>query len=649
MNGSLAPLDRRQLEAALPDADARVLLMCLFHVTGDRRWLADPCRPRRDVRLIADERAGMPDEVIATMHAVAVDVLTTGPIRPAVTDPGDELMLEMMRWCTQDRIEPGYAPMFREDLGLTDRSVRWRDGPPAAIDRHVAIVGAGATGIILGKRLLDLGIPFTILERADEVGGTWRDNRYPGAAVDTPNHAYSFSLGRRHRWTRNFSPQPELLAYLRDKADEYSIREHVRFGTEVVGARWDERSRTWLLSLRTDAGDEQLVANDLVAAIGPFGRPILPAVPGLDAFEGPLFHTSNWPDDLDLAGKRVAIVGTGASAMQVAPTIADEVGQLTIVQRTAQWARPIPRFHDAISDGAQWLLANVPFYAEWFRLTMLWRYGDGLLPHLHKDPEWPYPERSLNRVNERHREEMVDHIRAELGDRADLIERCTPDYPPYGKRILLDNGWYRMLRRPHVDLIAGSLARVTPSGLVVRGTDGSEREVEADVLVLSTGFQVNESVRVLSPVGRGGRTLDDVWSDDDATAHLGITVPGFPNLFVMLGPSTGLGHGGSAIFQAESQVRYVCDAIVRMIEGEIAAIDVRVDVHDEYVAAVDARHADMIWTHPAVSTYYRNSKGRVVLATPWSLLEYWEMTHEVDLGEYELTVASPVEVIAADT
>lgn len=642
MRTTFDPLDRDELTAALTDADLRVLLMCLFQVSGDRRWLAPPFRPSRDVRLIAAEDAGLPADVAARVRAAAIELLTGGPIVPAITDPGDELMVEMMRWCTADRIDPGYAPMFREDLGLTDRTVRWPDGPPETIDRHALVVGAGATGIILGKRLLDLGIPFTIVERADDVGGTWRDNVYPGAAVDTPNHAYSFSTGSRYRWSRNFSPQPELIDYLRRSADEFGVRDRIRFRTEVVGARWDDTDRRWHVAVRirdADGGerDDTIVVTDLIAAIGPFGRPKLPAVDGASSFRGDIFHTARWPDDLDLSGRRVALIGTGASAMQIGPEIAAAVDRLVVVQRTPQWARPIPRFHDPIADGAQWLLEHVPFYAQWFRFTMLWRYGDGLLPHLHKDPGWPHPERSLNRVNERHREEMHEHIVNELADRTDLVGHCVPDYPPYGKRILLDNGWYAMLRRPNVSLVPGALARITPDGIVVVGPDGAEDAVDVDVIVLSTGFEVNESVRVLGLVGRDGLTLDDVWEEDDATAYLGITVPRFPNLFVMLGPSTGLGHGGSAIFQAESQVRYVCDALVTMITHGIDAIEVKRSAHDEYVHAVDARHADMIWTHPAVSTYYRNSKGRVVLATPWSLLEYWRMTHAIDLDDYDVT------------
>lgn len=630
----LAPLDRERLTGALADADLRVLLMCLFHLTGDRRWLAPPYQPRRDVSLIADEQAGLPTEIGSQIRAAAVEALTADSVQAHITDPGDDLMLEMMRWCMDEPIDPGYAPMMREDLGMVERDATWANGEPAEPpDRYVVIVGAGASGLILGLRLQRLGIPFVILERAGDVGGTWRDNTYPGCGVDTPNHAYSFSIGHRHAWTRNFSPQPELLAYLRRWTDEVGLVEHISFNSEVTEAAWNENTQAWDIAVSTPEGPELYTGTDLVAAIGQFGIPSIPELAGATDFAGPIFHTTAWPDDLDLTDKRVAIIGTGASAMQIVPTIADDVEQLNVFQRSPQWARPIPRYHDLLSDDAQWLLENVPFYAQWFRFTMLWRYGDGLLPFLRRDPDWPHPERSLNYVNERHRQEMVDHIEAELGDRHDLIAACTPTYPPYGKRILLDNGWYRTLLRPNVDLVTDSIDRITPTG--VRTTDGTHHD--ADVVVLSTGFRMTDMARALNPVGRDGTLLDDVWSHDDATAHLGITVPGFPNFFLMQGPSTGLGHGGSAIFQAESQVRYITDAIVKMTECGIGSIEPKQRVHDDFVRLVDERHADMIWSHPGMSTYYRNSHGRVVSVTPFSLLEYWQMTHDIDLADYVVT------------
>ena len=629
-------LGREQLDVALAEADLRVAVMCLFHLTGDERWLGDPFRPRRDVRLISDERAGFDDEIAAEIRTALADELERGAAA-AIAAPDDDLMHRMMCWCMGEEIDPAYAPMMREDLGFQPRDPAWTGRaapPPERLDgRHVVVIGAGASGIGLGYRLLQLGIPFTIVERAADVGGTWRDNTYPGCGVDTPNHAYSYSMGRRYPWSRNFSPQPELLDYLRGCADEFGIRAHVRFEHEVVGTRWDDTAKRWTVTASTPYGERELTGTDLVVAIGQFGIPSVPHFEGMDDFAGEMFHTTAWPDDLDIAGKRVAIIGTGASAMQIVPSIASEVGHLSVFQRSAQWARPIPRYHDLIGAGAQWLLANVPFYAQWFRFTMLWRYGDGLLPFLRKDPEWAHPERSLNRVNEKHRVEMVDYIESELEGRPDLIEACTPTYPPYGKRILLDNGWYRTLLRDNVDLVTDRIERIEPGG--VRTADG--RLHGADVIVLSTGFRMTDMARAVRPVGRDGITLGEVWGDDDATAHLGITVPGFPNLFLMQGPSTGLGHGGSAIFQAESQTRFITDAIVRMIESEIAAIEPTRAAHDAFVAEVDRRHAQMIWSHPGMSTYYRNSHGRVVSVTPFSILEYWRMTHDIDLDDYVVT------------
>jgi 4-hydroxyacetophenone monooxygenase len=630
-------LDPEALSRALPDADLRVLLMVAFHLSGDRKWLSPPYRPARDNRLIAGEDAGLPPAVQAEIRAATCRLLIEGAGKPpAVVDPGDELMLEMMRACMAEPIVADYAPMMREELGFAPRDAVWT-APPA--ERRpgpkIVIVGAGASGIALGARLKRLGLDFTILEQAAEVGGTWRDNRYPGCGVDTPNHAYSFSMGSRYPWSSYFSPRGELYDYLRRAADEFGVRPHIRFNAAVRSAAWDEAKLAWRVGVASADGDREIEANVLVSAIGQFGVPAIPAFRDIERFRGRMFHTSDWPEDLDVRGKRIAVIGTGASAMQAAPSIAGEAAQLDIYQRSPQWARPIPRYHDAVADGAQWLLQNVPFYAAWFRFAMLWRYGDGLLPFLRKDPNWPHPERSLNRVNDRHRQEMTDHILRELGDRTDLIGKCVPSYPPYGKRILLDNGWYRTIQRPNVELVTEPIDRFVEDGVVT--ADGRRRP--ADAVALSTGFQMTQMTARLNVRGRGGRDLREAWGDDNATAHLGITTPGFPNLFIMQGPSTGLGHGGSAICQAESQARYISTMLVRMIEGGVAAVDVRQEVHDAFVAKVDARHEQMIWTHPGMSTYYRNRHGRVVSVSPFSLVEYWSMTHDPDLSEYRLTAA----------
>lgn len=630
-------LPETDLRQALEDGDLRVLLMVLFHLTGDRKWLEAPYRPARDVNLIADPAAGLPEEVCRQILDSAAELLAQPDVKPVVSDPGDTLMVEMMSVCLGERVPEEYAPMMREEMGLVSRHVAWTAEKPAATDRDdpVVVVGAGASGIALGANLKKLGIPYVIVEKNAEVGGTWLENRYPGCGVDTPNHAYSFSHGERYRWSRYFSPRDELADYMVRSADGFGIRPDIRFRTRVTAASWDEASKRWRISIETPDGPETLTARALVSAIGQLSLPSIPEIAGADGFRGHIFHSAEWPEDLDLNGKRLTIIGTGATSMQVVPTVIDQVQQVTIYQRSAQWARPIPGYHDAISDGAQWLMQHVPFYAGWFRFTMLWRYGDGLLPSLRMDPDWEHPERSLNRANDRHRQQMTDHILAELGDRPDLVEKCLPDYPPYGKRILLDNGWYRAITRPNAELVTDDIARITTDG--VETVDGRHRA--ADVIVLATGFKVSLMAARLNITGRQGRNLADEWADDDPRAYLGITMPGFPNLFVMQGPNTGLGHGGSAIFQAECQARYIAGCLVAMREKGVEAMEVHRDAMDDYVARVDAEHQGMIWSHPGMSTYYRNAKGRVVSVMPWRLVDYWAMTHDPDLENYDLLTA----------
>jgi 4-hydroxyacetophenone monooxygenase len=263
---------------------------------------------------------------------------------------------------------------------------------------------------------------------------------------------------------------------------------------------------------------------------------------------------------------------------------------------------------------------------------LFWRYGDGLLPFISKDPQWPHPDRSLNRVNDRHRQELTDFIHDELADRHDLVERCVPTYPPYGKRILIDNGWFRTLTKPNVHLVTDPIRRITVDAVVT--SDGRRRVT--DVVVLATGFRVTDLTARLGITGRDGRRLEDVWADENPTAYLGITVPGFPNLFITYGPNTNLGHGGSLMFHAECQARYITKILVMMVERRMRAIDVRQDVHDRYVRRVDAAHSELIWTHPGMTTYYRNSHGRVISVSPWRLVDYWDMTHDPDLGDYDV-------------
>lgn len=629
---------RAALLSAVNGADLRVLLMVLFHMTGDRKWLS--IRPKRDVRLIADEDAGLTEAEQREIRAAAVAILSSNP-EPAITDPGDALMVEMMSCCLGENVPPEYARLMREELGFISKEVRWRDGESALESPHrVLIVGAGVSGLALAARLKSLGIDFTIIERNHDVGGVWLENRYPGAGVDTPSHSYSFSFGTRFPWPHYFSMRDDILQYIERSTRAFGVRENIRFNTTVLRASWDDSAATWRVVVATPSGEkEELEASVLVSAIGLFGQPASPPLEGAEKFSGPLFHSARWPEDFTVEGKRVAIIGTGASAMQILPSIVDKARSVAVYQRTPQWVRPVARYHDRISDSCQWLFEHVLFYAEWFRFTMWWRYGDGLFYQLRKDPDWPHKERSINERNDRHRQEMTAYICAQLGDREDLISKCVPAYPPFGKRILLDNGWYQSLTRDNVELITDNVSSLDTAGVVT--ADGKQRN--ADVVILATGFEVAQMAARLNITGRNGVTLASAWAGDNPKAYLGMTVPDFPNLFLMPGPNAGLGHGGSAIFQAESQARYISACIVEMVRRNLLAIEVRQENFDSFVRRVDEQHEQMIWTHPGVSTYYRNKNGRVVTVMPFRLVDYWQMTHEADLDNYHVRAATRVQ------
>jgi 4-hydroxyacetophenone monooxygenase len=629
-------LDPDVAQRAVTAADMRALLMMVFHHTGDRYWLSERFRPVRDIRLIAPEDAGLPVDVQGEIRDAATAVLT-GTGDPVVPQPDDVLFLEMMNIALGESVPSEYLPMMREQMGLTSLlgAEGRRESAPATESPTVLIVGAGESGIVLGAILNDLGVNYRIIERAATIGGTWRDNIYPGCAVDTPNHSYSYSFGARYRWSRFFSERSEIQSYLDRCTDEFGVRDRITFNTHCVSATWDEDTAHWRVMLDCNGSQERLKTRFLVSAIGPFGQPQMPGIDGMERFAGQAVHSALWPRDLEVSGMSVAMIGTGASSMQIAPEIADRVQRLTILQRTPQWVRPIPRFRELIDDDVQVLLKSEPYYSAWYRFVMLWRYGDGLLATLRKDPAWPHPERSMNRINDRHREQMTRHIHDVLGDRSDLIAKCVPDYPPYGKRILLDNGWYETLRKPNVDLVTKPIEAIEPAG--VRLTDGSL--IEADLLVFATGFDMSRNASRIDIRGCGDVALADTWANGIG-AYLGITVPNFPNFFIMQGPTTGLAHGGSLIFTSEMQARYIGLAICQANDSDIAAIDVKQSVYDRYIERVDAEHAELVWSHPGMLPYYRDAFGKIRTVLPWRMVDYFHMTRRPDFTEFELTAAT---------
>ena len=625
-----------QRDDALRQASVPTLLMCLAQITRDPRWLQEPFLPKRDISIFAEPTGGLSEQAQQTVRdslATVLDELASGQ-RSLPPLPTEAELVEMMSVCLGERVPPEYAPMAMEEMGYRDRALAWRKPPPAArlATFRVLVIGAGFTGLCAAYRLKQMGFAFEVLEKNPELGGTWFENHYPEAGVDTPNHFYSYSFAPNTGWSSNYSKRDEMLDYQRKVAADLDLRRHIDFGVEVLRMDWHEDRRRWEVTTReADGSTRSRWADAVITAMGFLNRPKLGSIAGLDTFTGPSFHSARWRDDVPLQGKRVGVIGTGASAMQFLRSVAAQAAQVTIFQRSPQWARPPQDYHGTVSTESKWLLQNIPYYYAWYRFGLMWRFGDGLLPTVRRDPNWPTPQRSMNHRNDRQRQQLTEHLLKELEGRPDLIEKCLPDYPPYGKRILIDNGWYQALKRPNVELVTEAVDHVEGSEIV----DATGRRHEVDVILLATGFEPGKLLWPIEIRGRKGLLLSDVWADDQPRAHLGITMPGFPNLFVTTGPNTGLAHGGSAIFVSEVQVRYITAMLREMFERSLSDVEVLAPVHDAYNDRVDAEHAELVWTHPGMRNWYRNAQGRVFAVMPWRLVDYWQMTHEPDLSEFK--------------
>jgi 4-hydroxyacetophenone monooxygenase len=632
-----AAMYSNEMREAIQHASIPTLLMCLVQLTRNERWLEPPYRPARDKRLFPDDSGGLDEVAQEQVRSAMLELLVARAVEPQADQAPIDVALfqRMMGVCVAEEIPPEYVPVLMEELGFADRDVHWKaqQPPREAGSFQVLIIGAGLSGLCAAIKLEQLGIPWTLLEKSADIGGVWLDNDYPDAGVDTPNQFYSYSFAPNNQWSRYFSKRDELLRYLGELADRHAIRQRASFGTEVESLSWEDSARCWRAVARKPDGSRTVItAQAVISAVGQLNRPRFPQCPGQEQFQGAAFHSSRWRHDVPLEGRRVVVVGAGASAMQLMRSVAQRAGHVVFLQRSAQWVLPNQDYRSEVTPHTHWLLAHVPYYREWTRFSLFWRFSDGVLKTLHKDPDWPHPQRAINRANDRVRQLMTDHLREKLHGRPDLIAKLLPDYPPYGKRILLDNDWFETLRRDNVEVVAAGLERFDTDA--VWDTLG-QRHV-ADVVVLATGFEAGKMLESVDIAGVQGQRLASLWAGDNPKAYLGITVPGFPNLFCMYGPNTNLGHGGSAIFQLECQIRYITGCMVQLLEQGGAAIDVRQEVHDRYNKSVEDAHEQLVWTHPGTTNWFRNAAGRVFSIMPWRMADYWRMTHDPDLSDYHL-------------
>ncbi|MDH3683790.1 MAG: NAD(P)/FAD-dependent oxidoreductase [Acidimicrobiia bacterium] len=623
-------IDDEQLFAdAVEVANIPTLLMVLVQLTGEMHWMDDPYRPKRQQGMGDNDTGGLPESIQREIREAALEAIVGWRAgRPvAIPEPSPELLVDMLSCAMGETVPPEYGRFTAEQLGhrpVEHVPIRVPEG------FHVVIIGAGVSGICAAVNLQAAGVPFTVIEKNHTVGGVWLENRYPGAGVDTPNHLYSYSFAQ-YDWTKFFALRDELWGYLEDVTDRFDLRPSIRFDTKVDRAVYDADDQSWSVTVTTpDGATEDLRANLVITGTGIFNPAVYPDIDGIDRFAGPSFHTSQWPDDVDLTSKKVAIIGNGASCMQTAPEIQNQVGSLTIFQRSNHWAAPFEQFRREVPEPLRFLMREVPIYQAWYRVRLGWTFNDRLHSALQRDPDWEHPERSLNAANDAHRAFFTRYVETELGERIDLLDKVLPTYPPFGKRMLMDNGWYRMLRNPKVELVDDPIARIETDRVV---TETGE-EYEAEILVIATGFDVLRFITTFDAVGREGRTLREVWEDDNARAYLGTVVPEFPNFFTLYGPNLQPGHGGSLIFVIEMQMRYIMDLITKMVAGDVGSVEIRPEVHHAYNEGVDAAHENMVWTHPGMSTYYRNDRGRIVVNSPYRNVDFFDMTSEADLDEY---------------
>ncbi|WP_406430396.1 NAD(P)/FAD-dependent oxidoreductase [Streptomyces sp. NBC_01589] len=481
---------------------------------------------------------------------------------------------------------------------------------------RVVVVGAGFGGLAAAHALKSQGENFALLEREQEVGGVWRDNTYPGCACDIPSNLYSLSFAPNPHWTRAFSKQSEIRDYLRRVARDHGLIPHIRFGCRLLEADWDDAAQRW----RIETSTGPLTADLLIDATGPIAEPSTPQLPGLDGFTGEEFHSARWNHDLDLTGRKVVVVGTGASAIQFVPAIQPQVGRMTVVQRTAPWVTP--RMDRATTGIERRLYAAAPW------LQRLVRHRQYLLRELVTWKIMVSP-----RVRRIATKMALYHLRRQVTDPA-LRERLTPDWELGCKRILISNDWYPALSAPNVEVVSSGVREVRADSVVT--TDG--REHPADVIIFGTGFHVSDPPIAEQLRGRDGRTLAECWNGSPHT-YLGVTVTNFPNLFRLGGAGSATGHN-SHVFQEECQVVYVMDALRQMRARDITSIEVRAADQRAYIEQHTARLAGTVWSVGGCKSWYQDATG--VASGNWhaSTLEYRRATRRFDPAPYELRTAT---------
>lgn len=628
---------RSFIERAVECADTNALRMALYQATRDAEIAA--ITPERVFGPTADAIV-FSDEDTALIRAKAVEYLLTEPDESALPVPSRDEIVELLEMAEARTLGPDDLIMRHKLPAFPDMpyQAEWHEEKVIPEGYHVAIVGAGFAGIAMGVQLANLGVPFTIYERRAEVGGVWSINTYPDVRVDTVSFTYEYAFEKKYPWTEYFARQSDVRAYIDHVARKYGVHEHIRFGSDVTQARFDEPTQRWTLTVKGDESVTEVEANVVVAASGVFATPRELSVEGVSDFTGQVVHTARWSEDVEYAGKKVAVIGNGSTGVQLLSKIAEKAESVAVYQRTPQWISPRTNYGVPISDELQWLIQKMPFYWNWNKYVAGLSTID-LRNALIPDEEWIAKGGHISKRNDMMREILVGYISAQVDGRQDLIDKLIPDYPPLTRRPVVDNNWYASLTRNNVELVTTPIERMTDTAIVT--ADGEARETE--LVIAAVGFQTEKYIWPTQYFGVGGVTLEDVWSVQGAQAHLGMTVPGFPNMFMLYGPnSQPVASGAGLPVWFEVWTGYIAECIVGMLEKGRASMVIRKDAFDEYNEQLHEEAKKLIYLMPNSAmekNYYVNEFGRLQMNAPWNGEKYYELCERPDESHYDFTDA----------
>lgn len=626
-----------QIDDAVAYADPMVMRGLLYQLTGDEALAAIPVTITRSA--FGSDLAGLanPDDVTTVRHKAADFLKAYRDSGAGPLDVGPRERLPRSLALIAGKELPGdELELWLEELALDPwaRGLRWEEPPPAERLRQfsVVVIGAGMGGLNAAVQLKRAGIPFTVIEKNSGVGGTWFENRYPGARVDSPSRAYTHLFGVDYGYPNPYCGWEENEKYFNWIADTFGLRDDIVFETEVESVTWDEAAAEWEVIATTRDGRRAWRANAVFSAVGFLSRPSLPDIEGIDQFRGRAFHTARWPQDLPLEGKRFAVIGTGCTGYQAVPELALVAEHVYVFQRTPQWLFPLRGYRSPFPPQIPWLDRNFPFHTNFMRFRADWGAGgfEGNHQVMNIDPEWE-DRHTRSAGNKRTRDGCIAFLESKLAARPELVEKMTPPHPPMSARPVLVDSDYSIadaLTRPNVSLVTEGIHRVTPNG--IETADG--REIEVDVIVFATGFRATDFLWPMEVRGRG-RTVDELWAADGPRAYRGVMMPGFPNFFVIYGPNTNVYNGMQLVQIEELVTRFALDRVKELIIDNKRAVDVTGAAYHRYNDLLDEWEARKIYSDPRAHNYFRGQYGRSPTNCGIPGGEMWRLLREPGEGD----------------